>query len=92
MRGDEWHPLGLNSVFVSTADGSVLRIVRADEQPWSIRYLNIIYPLHLGVLPGSPGLASALFMRMLWTLIALALAGLAMTGMVQRFKTQSKSK
>jgi uncharacterized iron-regulated membrane protein len=92
MRGDEWHPLGLNSVFVSTADASVLRIVRADEQPWSIRYLNIIYPLHLGVLPGSPGLASALVMRMLWTLIALALAGLAMTGMVQRFKTQSKSK
>jgi uncharacterized iron-regulated membrane protein len=92
MRGDEWHPLGLNSVFVSTADASVKRIVRADEQPWSIRYLNIIYPLHLGVLPGSPGLAGALAMRLLWTLIALALAGLAMTGMVQRFKTQSKSK
>lgn len=92
MRGDEWHPLGLNNVFVSAADASVVRVVRADEQPLSVRYLNVVYPLHLGVLPGSPGLVGALVVRVLWTLIALALAGLAMTGMVQRFKTQSKSK
>lgn len=92
MRGDEWHPLGLNSVFVSTADASVKRVVRADEQPWSIRYLNIVYPLHVAALPGSMGVAGTLVMRVLWTLLALALAGLALTGTVQRFKTQAKSK
>jgi uncharacterized iron-regulated membrane protein len=92
MRGDEWHPLGLNNVFVSTADASVARIVRADQQPWSVRYLNFVYPLHVAALPGSMGVAGTVAMRVLWTLLALALAGLALTGMVQRFKTQSKSK
>jgi uncharacterized iron-regulated membrane protein len=90
MRGDEWHPLGLNNVFVSTADASVARIVRATEQPWSVRYLNIVYPLHVAALPGSMGVAGTLVMRVLWTLLALALAGLALTGTMQRFKTKSK--
>lgn len=88
MRGDEWHPLGLNNVFVSTADTSVKRTVRADEQPLSVRYLNVVYPLHIGSLPGSPGVAAALAVRALWTLLALALAGLALTGAVQRFRTK----
>lgn len=92
MRGDEWHPLGLNNVFVSTADASVARIVRADQQPWSVRYLNIVYPLHVAALPGSMGVAGTILVRMLWTLLALALAGLALTGLVQRFKAQSQSK
>lgn len=92
MRGDEWHPLGLNNVFVSAADASVKRVVRADQQPWSIRYLNIVYSLHVAALPRSMGVAGTLVMRVLWTLLALALAGLALTGTVQRFKTQAKSK
>lgn len=92
MRGDEWHPLGLNNVFVSTADASVARIVRADQQPWSVRYLNFVYPLHVAALPESMGVTGTVLMRVLWTLLALALTGLALTGIVQRFKTQSKSK
>ncbi|NPC57687.1 PepSY-associated TM helix domain-containing protein [Caenimonas soli] len=88
MRGDEWHPIGLSNVFVSATDASVRRIVRATEQPLSVRYLNVVYPLHLGWLPGSPGVAAALLVRGLWTLIALALAGLALTGAVQRFRTK----
>ena len=70
MRGDEWHPLGLDYVFVSTAGATVQRIVRAAEQPLSVRYLNVVYPLHLGWLPGNPGLAGTLVMRGLWTLLA----------------------
>lgn len=90
MRGDEWHPLGLNNVFVSAADASVRRIVRAAEQPLSVRYLNVVYPLHVAALPGSMGVAGALVARVLWTLLALALAGMALTGTMQRFKTKSK--
>ncbi len=92
MRGDEWHPLGLNNVFVSTADASVQRIMRAADQPLSVRYLNVVYPLHVAALPASMGVAGAIMARVLWTLLALALAGLALTGTVQRFKTQSKQK
>jgi hypothetical protein len=92
MRGDEWHPLGLDNVYVSAANASVQRIVRSSEQPLSVRYLNVVYPLHLGWLPGSPSLAAALMVRGLWTLLALALAGLALSGAVQRYQTKSKSK
>jgi uncharacterized iron-regulated membrane protein len=91
MRGDEWHPLGLDSVFVSTAGATVQRIVRAAEQPLSMRYLNVVYPLHLAWLPGNPGLAAALLARFLWTLLALALATLAVSGAVQRFQAKSTS-
>lgn len=88
MRGDEWHPIGLNNVFVSTADTSARRIVRASEQPLTVSYLNVVYPLHIGSLPGSPGLAATLITRVMWTLLALALAGLALSGAVQRFRTK----
>ena len=91
MRGDEWHPLGLDNVYVSTAGATVQRIVRSTEQPLSVRYLNVVYPLHIGWLPGSPGLAAALGVRVLWTLLALSLAGLALSGAVQRFRTKSKT-
>lgn len=90
MRGDEWHPLGLNFVFVSTADASVRRIVRAAEQPLSMRYLNVVYSLHVAALPGSMGVAGTLVMRMLWTLLALAIVGMALTGTINRFKMKSK--
>jgi len=91
MRGDEWHPIGLNNVFVSADYASVVRMVRASEQPLNVRYLNVIYPLHIGVLPGSASVAAAVLVRVLWTLLALALAGLAVSGAVQRFQTQSKT-
>jgi uncharacterized iron-regulated membrane protein len=91
MRGDEWHPLGLDNVYVSTAGATVQRIVRAAEQPLTVRYLNVVYPLHLGSLPGKPGLAAALVARVLWTLLALSLATLALSGLVQRFRATSKS-
>jgi uncharacterized iron-regulated membrane protein len=88
MRGEEWHPLGLDRVFVNVADASapVKRIVRASEQPLTVRYLNVIYPLHLGWLPGHPSVAATLAVRVLWTLLALSLAGLAISGAVQRFR------
>ncbi len=88
MRGDEWHPIGLNNVFVSTSDASVLRTVRSTEQPLTVSYLNVVYPLHIGSLPGSPGVAATVLARVLWTLVALALAGLAVSGAVQRFRTK----
>ncbi|HEU0201228.1 MAG TPA: PepSY-associated TM helix domain-containing protein [Burkholderiaceae bacterium] len=91
MRGDEWHPLGLNNVFVNTADASVKRMVRAADQPLSVRYLNVVYPLHIGSVPGAPGVAAALVWRGLWTLLALSLLGLALTGAVQRLQAKSKS-
>jgi hypothetical protein len=53
-----------------------------------VRYLNVVYPLHLGWLPGKPSLAATLVVRVLWTLLALALAGLAVSGAVQRFRTK----
>jgi uncharacterized iron-regulated membrane protein len=90
MRGEEWHPLGLDRVFVNVAaaDAPVKRIVRASEQPLTVRYLNVVYPLHLGWLPGTPSVAATLAVRVLWTLLALALAGLAVSGAVQRFRTK----
>jgi uncharacterized iron-regulated membrane protein len=91
MRGDEWHPIGLNNVFVNTADASVQRMVRASEQPLTVRYLNVVYPLHIAALPGNAGMAAAVLVRVLWTLLALALAGLALSGAVQRFQAKSKT-
>jgi len=90
MRGEEWHTLGLDRVFVNVTapDAPVKRIVRASEQPMTVRYLNVIYPLHLGWLPGTPSVAAALAIRVVWTLLALALAGLAVSGAVQRFRTK----
>jgi len=86
LRGDEWHPIGLNYVYLSAHDASVLRVVRASDQPLSVRYLGVVYPLHAGWLPGSPGIAAALAARGLWTLFALSLAALAISGAFQRFK------
>jgi len=86
LRGDEWHPIGLNYVYLSAADSSVLRVVRSSDQPLTVRYLGVVYPLHAGWLPGSPGIAAALAARGLWTLFALSLAALAISGAAQRFK------
>jgi uncharacterized iron-regulated membrane protein len=91
MRGTEWHPLGLTSVFVNTADASVQRVVLAADQPLGVRYLNVVYPLHLGWMPGNPGVAAAIVARVFWTLIALSLAGLALSGTVYRFRPKSQT-
>jgi uncharacterized iron-regulated membrane protein len=85
LRGDEWHPIGLNYAYLSAEDASVLRVVRSVDQPLSVRYLGIVYPLHAGWLPGNPGIAAALAARGLWTLFALSLAALAISGAIQRF-------
>jgi uncharacterized iron-regulated membrane protein len=89
MRGEEWHPLGLDFVFVNAADASVKRIVRAADQPLTLRYLNFVYSLHTAALPGSAGPAATVAMRVLWTLLALSLAGLALSGAVQRFRASN---
>lgn len=83
---DEWHPIGLNYVYLRADDASVLRIVRSSDQPITVRYLGVVYPLHAGWLPGSPGVAVAFAARVLWTLFALSLAALAVSGAIQRFK------
>lgn len=86
LRSEEWHPIGLNYVYLSAADASVLRVVRSNDQPLTVRYLGIVYPLHAGWLPGRPGIAAALAARVMWTLFALSLAAMAVSGAVQRFR------
>lgn len=86
LRSSEWNPFGLTYVHLSAADASVLRVVRAGEQPLSVRYLDVVYPLHTGWLPGHANRTVALAMRTLWTLFALSLVALAVSGAIQRFK------
>lgn len=90
LRVNEWNPFGFHSVYLREADASVLRIVRASEQPLTVRYLNVVYPLHTGWLPGNQGIAAAVMARGLWTLFALSLAALSLSGAVQRFRKKSK--
>jgi uncharacterized iron-regulated membrane protein len=89
MRVDEWNPYGLNYVFVRTADASVLRVVRASEQPPSVRYLNVVFPLHAAWLPGHAGPAVSVAMRALWTLFALSLIALVISGATQALRRRS---
>lgn len=86
LRFDEWNPFGLNYVYVRVSDASVLRVVRASEQPASVRYLNVVYPLHAAWLPGQAGSAVSLLMRVVWTVFALSLLGLAISGAVQALR------
>jgi uncharacterized iron-regulated membrane protein len=88
LRSDEWHPNGLDNVYLRAADAAVLRIATWRELPLAARYLNVVYPLHTGWLPGSPGAAAAIGTRLLWTLGALSLAWLALSGAVQRWRGQ----
>ena len=86
LRGDEWHPNGLDNVYLDAADAAVVRVVRWRDQPLAVRYLNVVYPFHTASLPGRPGQAMAIIMRVLWTLLALSLAWLALSGTVQRWR------
>jgi uncharacterized iron-regulated membrane protein len=92
LRGDEWHPNGLDNVYLRAADASVLRIARWREQPLAMRYLDVVYPLHTGSLPGHPGTAATIAARLLWTLFALSLGWLAVSGAVQRISPPPPSR
>ena len=60
MRGDERQPPRSGQCLRPVQPApSMQRIVRAAEQPLSVRYLNVVYPLHLGSLPGKPGSVAA---------------------------------
>lgn len=87
LRNDEWHPNGLDNVYLRAADAAVLRTVRWREQPLAVRYLDVVYPFHTASLPGRPGNAVVIGMRVLWTLLALSLAWLALSGAVQRWRS-----
>jgi len=86
LRSDEWHPNGLNQVYLRASDATLLRATTWRELPLAARYPNVIYPLHIGWLPGSNSAAAALAMRLLWTGFALSLAWLALSGAVQRWR------
>jgi uncharacterized iron-regulated membrane protein len=86
LRSDEWHPNGLNNVYVHAGSGRVAKATAWRELPLSARYPNVIYPLHIGWLPGSPSIAAALAMRVLWTGLALSLAWLVLSGLPWRVR------
>lgn len=89
LRVDEWNPYGLHHVYVNAADGRVLRVVLARDQPASLRYLDVVYPLHAAWLPGAAGSGLTAAMRLLWTVFALSLVALAATGAAQRLLTRA---
>lgn len=89
LRSDEWHPNGLNNVYLRADDATVLRTTTWRELPLAARYLNVVYPLHTGWLPGPAGVAAAVAVRVLWTLFALALLWMALSGSVQRWRANA---
>ena len=86
LRGDDWNPYGMNNVYVRASDAAVLRAVRRQDLPLEARYLDVVYPLHSGWLPGDPGRAAGLALRLLWTGVALALAWMAVSGAWSRLR------
>lgn len=86
LRADEWHPNGLNSVYLSAHGGAVLRIVHWRELPLSTRYANVVYPLHIGWLPGSPTTSAAVALRLVLSASAVALVWLVLSGL--RWRTR----
>jgi hypothetical protein len=59
--------------------------------PLQTLYLNVVYPLHAGWLPGQAGVAVGIVMRMLWTGVALALAWMALSGAWSRLRGQPRA-
>lgn len=86
LRSDEWHPNGLDNVYLHAADATLVRAVRWRELPLAARYLNLVYPLHTGWLPREAGVAAGLAWRGLWTAVALSMVWLALSGSVQRWR------
>jgi uncharacterized iron-regulated membrane protein len=91
LRTDEWHPNGLNSVYVD-AQSNVLRVVLWRELPLSASYTNLVYPLHIGWLPMSSNMPTTIVLRVVWTLIAAALIWMVVSGIrwPKRRRTASK--
>jgi len=48
LRADELHPNGLNSVYINSSNGEVIKTIGWKELPLSSRYTNLIYPFHIG--------------------------------------------
>jgi uncharacterized iron-regulated membrane protein len=86
LRVDEWNPFGLNYVYVGASDARVLRVVRTHEQPLAVRYLNVVYPLHAAWLPGHAGPVVSTVMRGLWTLFALSMIVMTISGAAQALR------
>lgn len=86
LRAGEWNPYGLHDVYLDAASAAVLRVVRADEQPPAVRYLDVVYPLHTAWLPGDAGPVATLLLRLLWSAGALGLAALAVSGAAQALR------
>jgi len=84
LRTDEWHPNGLNNVYVGLHDGTVLKVVAWRDLPWSMRYSNVVYPLHIAWMPGQASPVAAVLARVLWTATALAMLALVVSGLPWR--------
>lgn len=80
----------MHHVYLRAADAAVLSIVRAHEQPPSLRWLDVVYPLHAGWLPGHAPPAIGLAMRALWTAVALSLPVLALGDAAQLFASKAR--
>lgn len=81
LRSDEWHPYGLSQVFVAERGGAVLAVRDARQLPLVERYVNVIFSLHSGASPAWGGPALAVLMRLAWTLLALTLSAMLLTGL-----------
>lgn len=71
----EPHPNGLSSVWLHPASGDVLKVARWNELDAGNRLVNTVYPLHIGVLGGTPHKVAA-------GLSGLVLATLGASGIV----------
>jgi uncharacterized iron-regulated membrane protein len=69
----ESHPNGKTFVYLDQYTGEVLRAENALEASSSARFINNLYPLHIGVMGGT-------FTRLLQVLVGLAPATLLVSG------------
>lgn len=72
---DELHPVGLNSISLDGATGRVLRVEDSRDVTAGQRFINLRYPLHLGVWGGN-------FSRVLASINGLGAALLAISGVL----------
>lgn len=72
LPGEPQRTFGTTTVFVAAADGTVLRVIDALEQPLSHQVVAWLYPIHTGEILGLPGriavMASGAAMLTLMTL------------------------
>jgi len=91
LRGDEWNPYGMHNVYLRAADAQVQTLLRPQDLPLQTLYLNVVYPLHAGWLPGRAGAAAGVTMRLLWTGVALALVWMTLSGAWSRLRGQPRA-